>query len=80
VVSDDATIEIGGVAYQCFKLIHTLTASTTNTLPGGGIGSTIIEYWNKNNKSIGPLKVENSVSYRGTETRIMISAPPLLPF
>ena len=80
VVSDDAIIEIGGVAYHCFKVIHTLTASTTSTLPGGGVGSKIIEYWNKNGMSIGPLKVENSVSFRGTETRIMIGTPPLLPF
>jgi hypothetical protein len=80
VVSDNAIIEIGGLEYHCFKVIHTLTTSTTDTLPGGAVGSTIIEYWDKSNRSIGPLKVENSVSYRGTETRIMISAPPSLPF
>ena len=80
VVADDATVELGGVEYQCFKVVHTLIATTNGTPPGGGVGATLIEYWYKDGKSIGPVKVEDSFSYRGTETQIMMGAPPLLPF
>jgi hypothetical protein len=81
VVADNAIVEVHGVDYQCFKVVHTLIASTNGTPPGGGVGSTYIEYWYKGGKSVGPVEIDDSFSYRGTETQIMMTAPPpLLPF
>ena len=80
VVADDAIVEIQGTAYQCYKVVHTLTDTTNHTPPGSGIGSTYIEYWYKNYKSIGPVKIENSVDFKGTETQIMMGNPPQLPY
>jgi hypothetical protein len=80
VVADDAIVEMGGVQYQCFKVVHTLIATTNKTPPGGGVGSTVIEYWYKDGKSIGPVKVEDSLDFRGTETQTLIGKPSALPF
>jgi len=80
VIADDAIVELGGVEYQCFKVVHTLIATTNKTPPGGGIGSTLIEYWYKDGKSIGPVKVEDSFDFRGTETQILMGKPSPLPF
>ena len=80
VVADDAIVEIKGTAYQCYKVVHTLIDTTNHTSPGDGIGATYIEYWYKNYKSIGPVKIEDSVNFKGTETQIMMDAPPSLPY
>lgn len=80
VVTDDAIVELRGVEYQCFKVVHTLIATTNGKPPGSGVGATLIEYWYKDDKSIGPVKIEDSFDFRGTETRIMMGAPPPLPF
>jgi len=80
VVADDAIVEIKGTAYQCYKVVHTLTDTTNHTSPGGGIGFNYIEYWAKIGKAIGPVKIEDSVNFKGTETQIMMNAPPLLPY
>jgi hypothetical protein len=80
VVADDAIVEVKGIAYQCYKVVHTLTDTTNHTSPGDGIGTTYVEYWYKNYRSIGPVKIEDSVNFKGTETQIMMDAPPLLPY
>ncbi|MFC1963287.1 hypothetical protein ACFLVL_01540 [Chloroflexota bacterium] len=76
VVKDDAIVKIGDAEYQCFKVVHTLTDTTNGTPPGDGIGGTLIEYWHKDGKPIAPVKIENSFSYKGTETRIAIGNVP----
>jgi hypothetical protein len=80
VVADDATVEIEGVVYRCFKVVHTLVSTTNHTPPGPGVGATYVEYWNRDGKSIGPVEVEDSFDFRGTETRIMTGAFRPLPF
>lgn len=80
VVADDAVVEISGVPYRCFKVVNTVTATTNGTPPGRGVGATITEYWYRDAKSIGPIKIEDSMSYRDTETQTMTGAPPALPF
>jgi len=72
VVADDAVVVAAGVEYECFKVVHTLVDTEQSTPGGAGIGSTRIEYWAKTGKSIAPLKVENAISYMGTESRIMV--------
>ncbi|MFA4835606.1 MAG: hypothetical protein WC749_06025 [Dehalococcoidia bacterium] len=79
VVADNATVKIGNVEYRCFKVVHTLIDTTNGTPSGGGVGTAITEYWYRDGKSIGPIKIEDSYNYKGTETQIMIDAPPLLP-
>ncbi len=79
VVADDAIVEIDGTAYQCYKVVHTLTQTTNGTPPGGGVGSTYVEYWCKDYMSIGPIKIIDTVNFRGTETQIMMGTPPRLP-
>ena len=79
VVADDALVDIGDVQYQCFKVVHTLVDTTTSISPGGGVGSTIIEYWVTTSKSIGPVKVEDSVNFIGKETQIATGEVPAFP-
>jgi hypothetical protein len=80
VVADDAAVELEGVVYRCFKVVHTLVDTTNHTPPGPGVGATYIEYWNRDGKSIGPVEVEDSFDFKGTETRIMTGAFRPLPF
>jgi hypothetical protein len=63
--------------YECCKVVHTLVETTLDTTPGAGVGSTIVEYWPNNCRSISPLKVENYLSYIGNETQIIIDADPM---
>jgi hypothetical protein len=80
VVADNAVVEVAGKEYECFEVVHTLI-DTTNSIPtGSGIGGTISEYWCKDGKSIGPIKVEDSFNFIGTETQTMIGDIPLLRF
>jgi hypothetical protein len=76
VVADDATVVIEGVEYQCFKVVHTLIDTTNGTPPGSGVGATYTEYWYKDGKSIGPIKIEDAINFRGTETQIMMGTTP----
>ena len=79
VVADDAIVSSGNVEYRCFKVVHTLVDTTTDISPGGGVGTAIIEYWNRSNKSIGPVKIEDSVRFRGTEIQIASGEKPSIP-
>ena len=79
VVADNEIINLNGIEYECFKVVHTLVATTNDTPPGKGIGSTYVEYWAKSSEFFAPIKYENSVDYRGTESWIMTEIQPLLP-
>jgi hypothetical protein len=72
VVADDAVVVAADVEYECFKVVHTLVDTEAKKPGGGGVGSTRVEYWANTGKSIAPLKVESTVSYMGTESRIMV--------
>ena len=72
VVADDAVVVAAGEEYECFKVVHTLVATESKKPGGGGVGSTRVEYWANTGKSIAPLKVENTMSYMGNESRIMV--------
>lgn len=76
VVDDDAVVVAGGVEYECFKVVHTLTDTTIGISGGGGIGSTRIEYWVNTGLSIAPIKIENTQTYIGLETWLMVDADP----
>ena len=76
VVDDSVTIEIGGKAYSCFEVVHTLVDTTNSRPSGGGVGAETIEYWYKDSKWIAPIKIEDSISYKGTETSIMTGRMP----
>jgi hypothetical protein len=76
VVADDTVVVVDGVEYECFKVVHTLADTENSTPGGGGIGSTRIEYWANNGRSIAPLKIVNTISYIGTETMVMVDADP----
>lgn len=78
VVADDVPIEINGIEYPCFKVVHTLVETTNNTPSGEGVGATMTEYWYRDSKSIAPIKIEDSLSYKGVETSIMTGPPPSL--
>ena len=80
VVADDEIVEIGNQEYECFKVVHTLVGTTLDTTPGDGLGSTFVEYWPKNCRSIAPLKAEDNMHYIGKETRILIYADPMPSF
>ncbi len=72
VVADDAVVVAAGVEYECFKVVHTLVDAGQSKPGGAGEGSTRVEYWANTGKSIAPLKVENNMTYMGTESRIMV--------
>jgi hypothetical protein len=57
-----------------------LIETNAHTSPGAGVGSTYTEYWYKNYKAIGPLKIIDSLNFNGTETQIMTDAPQQLPY
>jgi len=80
VASDNAVVQIDGVAHQCFKVVHTLVESTNKVATGGGVGATIIEYWYKDGMSIGPIRVEDYLNFAGTETMTMAGTVPLPQF
>ena len=78
VVADNEVVTAGGVDYICYKVEHTLTATTASTPPGGGVGSKVTEYWPVLDSAfLAPIKVVNNVDFVGTETRTMSSASPL---
>jgi len=72
VVADDVVVVAADVEYECFEVVHTLVNTEQSTPGGGGIGSTRVEYWANNGKSIAPIKVDNTISYMGTESLIMV--------
>ena len=72
VVADDAVVVAADVEYECFKVVNTMVATTNKKPGGGGVDSTRVEYWANTGKSIAPLKSENTSSYMGTESRIMV--------
>lgn len=76
VVADDAVVVAADVEYECFKVVHTLIETESSIPGGGGIGSTRTEYWANTGLSIAPIKVENTITYIGTETWIMVDADP----
>ena len=79
-VADNAVVEVAAKEYEAFEVVHTLI-DTTNSIPTGrGIGGTITEYWCKDGKLIGPIKVWDSFNFIGTETQTMIGDNPLLRF
>jgi hypothetical protein len=77
VVADDVCVSIGDAEYECFKVVHTLVGSTLSTHSGAGIGSTFVEYWPKDCRAFAPIKMENYVSYIGTETWTLVDADPM---
>lgn len=77
VVADDEVVKVGDTEYECYKVVHTLVGTTIGIVPGAGVGSTFVEYWPKDCRSIAPLKVENYLNYIGIETRIMVDAYPM---
>jgi hypothetical protein len=77
VVSDNAVVQVGGSQYQCFKVVHTLVATTNERPSGSGVGGTITEYWYTGGKSIGPIKIENALSFKGTEIQTFTGDGPL---
>jgi len=78
VVSDNAIVNVGGTDYPCYEVVHTLTSSTAN--PATGDGNIVTEYWAKGDRPFaGPLKVVDTVSFVGTETRTLVSADPMPP-
>ena len=76
VVADDAVVVAADVNYECFKVVHTLVDTENSTPGGGGVGSTRVEYWANNGRSIAPLKIESTVTYIGIESFIMIDSDP----
>ncbi len=76
VVADDEVVVAADVEYRCFKVVHTLVDTENGTPAGGGVGSTRIEYWANNGRSIAPLKIESTVHFIGTESMIMVDADP----
>jgi hypothetical protein len=80
VVADDEIVKVGDTEYECFKVVHTLVGTTIGITPGTGVGSTFVEFWPKDCRSIAPLKVENYLNYIGIETRILIDADPMPSF
>jgi len=78
VVSDSDIVTVGGVDYICYRVEHTLTATTASNPPGGGVGSKIIEYWPvRATAFVAPIKVIDNVDFVGVETRTMTDANPL---
>ena len=77
VVADDEIVKVGNTEYECFKVVHTLIDTTIGITPGAGVGSTFVEYWPKDGKSIVALKAEDSLHFVGVETRILIDADPM---
>jgi hypothetical protein len=77
VVSDNALVQVGDMQYQCFEVVHTLTATTTSHPSGGGIGATIIEYWYSGGKMIDPIKQVDSLHFEGTEIQTITEDVPL---
>ena len=76
VVEDDAFVIAADAGYECFKVVHTLIDTDNSTPAGDGIGSTRIEYWVNTGKYIAPIKIEDSITYKGTDTRTMVDADP----
>jgi hypothetical protein len=77
VVADDVVVSVGDVEYECFKVVHTLVGTTLGTPSGAGVGSTFVEYWPKDCRSIAPIKVQDYSSYIGIETWVMVDADPM---
>lgn len=77
VVADDEIVKVGDTEYECFKVVHTLVDTTIGITPGAGVGSTFVEFWPKDERSIVALKVVDSLHYMGVETRILIDADPI---
>ncbi len=71
VVADDAVVEVGGIEYQCFKVVHTLIETGDSNTSGGGVGASVTEYWCKDVKLFAPIKFEDYISYRGIETQVI---------
>ena len=76
VVADDEVVVAADVEYRCFKVVHTLVDTENSTPGGGGVGSTRVEYWANNGRSIAPIKIESTVTYVGTESLIMVDSDP----
>jgi hypothetical protein len=79
VVADDEIIYVGDVEFECFKVVHTLVETTSRVPAGAGVGSTLVEHWPRDGRSIAPLKVETTVDFVGMETRILVDADPMPP-
>lgn len=77
VVADDEIVKVGDTEYECFKVVHTLVDTTIGIPSGAGVGSTFVEFWPKDSRSIVSLKVEDYLHYVGVETRILIDADPM---
>ena len=79
VVADDEIVYVGDVEIECFKVVHTLVETTSRVPAGAGVGSTQVEYWPRDGRSIAPLKVETTVDFVGVEIRIAVDADPMPP-
>lgn len=73
VVSDSTVVTVGSTNYTCYVVVHTITSTGASPPPGGGVGSTITEYWIANRKLPVPVKMVDQANFIGREIRMAVS-------